>query len=621
MKQLQDLLNKYWDAYSQKPREMQVFHVVPDYTNWLNPVGSALSGFARRVPDADRPHQYEFTPMGMNYKNLAAQEDYMARDITILTGLPDAEGPILQEPQVDHLEKLVASKRAILKNFGVNQVVPGFFTEEDKEYYMNVLNSISTPADALKPLHELLEVWNELPAISILEPRESDSGEWTALKSKSQDECKWVTLDSRTHASEAAIDLKHKGPVVPPICHAGYSEHMRRKAEEKALEASRKMDGEALKAKDAVQEQMLLRKHQGKGYKVLSKQSKEVFDRTVENAYKHRDRPPNAREVEDVCFIIGASKGKSSGNGKREEHMYLVEWEKWKGNPNHLEWLPESHLEGNFDSIDTTLEGKDVTIVWSRLAAGSIRVPYTAVFLECQHLKGDNEGEDILRHVVKYKGDKTIEGIDLRNFAHFPQNGGGFKDEVRVAWILTEHNTETIWEKLQEHESTANTNYGEKRITEARAKGLQNLEERTKKLQAVIRRPKRVNVNKKHEVSSDEDDDVSDELGSEGCDEEDSEKDFDTPWMFRANMQREHDASAKRVVPTGTKRLTRASNRSAHDDDKGNGSDGRKEPKTPKRKADGEALQNRPQTRRKQAEVPPPKKQAPPKRQTKKKKK
>ena len=125
-------------------------------------------------------------------------------------------------------------------------------------------------------------------------------------------------------------------------------------------------------------------------------------------------------------------------------------------------------------------------------------------------------------------------------------------------------------------------------------------------------------VNKKPEVSSDEDDDVSVELGSEGCDEEDSEKDFDTPWMFRANMQREHDASAKRFVPTGTKRLTRASNRSANDDDKGNDSDGRKEPKTGKRKADGEALRNRPPTRRKQADVPPPKKQAP-KRQTKKK--
>ena len=198
--------------------------------------------------------------------------------------------------------------------------------------------------------------------------------------------------------------------------------------------------------------------------------------------------------------------------------------------------------------------------------------------------------------------------------------GDGFKDEVRVAWILTEHNTNTIWDKLQEHESTANTNYGEKRIMEARAKGLQNLEERTKKLKAVIRTPKRVKVNKKHEVSSDEDDDVSDELGSEGCDEEDSDKDSDTPWIYRANMQREHDASAKRVVPTGTQRLTRASNRSAHDDDKGNGSDGRKEPKTPKRKADGEALQNRPQTRRKQADVPSPKKQAP-KRPTKKKKK
>ena len=37
------------------------------------------------------------------------------------------------------------------------------------------------------------------------------------------------------------------------------------------------MDGEALKAKGAVQEQMLLRKHQGKGYKVLSKQSKVMF--------------------------------------------------------------------------------------------------------------------------------------------------------------------------------------------------------------------------------------------------------------------------------------------------------------------------------------------------------
>ena len=220
------------------------------------------------------------------------------------------------------------------------------------------------------------------------------------------------------------------------------------------------------------------------------------------------------------------------------------------------------------------------------------------------------------------------KGHELQEFGRSRGlHGDGYNDSDRFARCRRAYiartpsgpfGDNTIWDKLQEHESTANTNYGEKRIMEARAKGLQNLEERTKKLQAVIQKSKRVKKKPKIEVSSDEDEDVSDELASEHCDEDDSEEDWDTPWILRANRQHEHDTSAKRVVPRVTERVTRASNRSAHDDDKGNGSDGRKEPKTRKRKADGEALQNRPQTRRNQADVPPPKKQAP-KRQTKKK--
>lgn len=81
----------------------QVVKSVGDYTTWLvEEQGSVFKGFARRVPDHKRPHQFIFhrddgmSGVSMDYKNLSIDNTMWnlgQKPIVLLKDLPDADGP------------------------------------------------------------------------------------------------------------------------------------------------------------------------------------------------------------------------------------------------------------------------------------------------------------------------------------------------------------------------------------------------------------------------------------------------------------------------------------------------------------------------------------------------
>ena len=103
------------NAYGDKPPEVvEPIRAVPDFSSWLVEGGKVdVTGYARRVPDVDRPHRFEITatPSGVagsrgaetNYKNLAADEHYMnvvdgvLEPLQWLRSMPSAAGPQVQE--------------------------------------------------------------------------------------------------------------------------------------------------------------------------------------------------------------------------------------------------------------------------------------------------------------------------------------------------------------------------------------------------------------------------------------------------------------------------------------------------------------------------------------------
>jgi hypothetical protein len=78
-----------------------------------------------------------------NYKNLAASPDYMnvnpetgvLEPFTLLSKLPDLNGPRMQPPQEHQIAKLLAIKDKFMDNFKVNNTFEGFFTPEDIQYW------------------------------------------------------------------------------------------------------------------------------------------------------------------------------------------------------------------------------------------------------------------------------------------------------------------------------------------------------------------------------------------------------------------------------------------------------------------------------------------------------
>jgi hypothetical protein len=106
VKKLQDLLDIYGRAYKDfgaMPNCIEVVKSVADYSTWLvEEQGDVFKGFARRVPDHCRPHQFIFrrdhteAGVAMDYKNLsidATKWNLGQKPAVLLKGMPDASGP------------------------------------------------------------------------------------------------------------------------------------------------------------------------------------------------------------------------------------------------------------------------------------------------------------------------------------------------------------------------------------------------------------------------------------------------------------------------------------------------------------------------------------------------
>jgi hypothetical protein len=109
-----------------------------------------FAGCSRNVDDSQRPHRYIAektlglggqTKVEWNYKNLACSTEYMnvvdgkLLPFTLLSKMPNSNGPKMQPPQQDHIEKLVGSKANIYANFKINEYCEEFFSEEDIKYW------------------------------------------------------------------------------------------------------------------------------------------------------------------------------------------------------------------------------------------------------------------------------------------------------------------------------------------------------------------------------------------------------------------------------------------------------------------------------------------------------
>ena len=106
MKKMQDLLDIYGRAYKDfgaMPNCIEVVKSVADYSTWLvDEQGDVFKGFARRVPDHCRPHQFIFrrdhseAGVAMDYKNLsidATKWNLGQKPAVLLKGMPDAADP------------------------------------------------------------------------------------------------------------------------------------------------------------------------------------------------------------------------------------------------------------------------------------------------------------------------------------------------------------------------------------------------------------------------------------------------------------------------------------------------------------------------------------------------
>lgn len=122
---LKDLLKTYAKAYTDKDAQPKVIeHVttVPDYFEWFKTGWSTFQGFARKVPDEDRPHQFVFEPNGMNYRNFSTDKNKWNTDPVNILPVGMADTPPMQAPQRAHLEKLANIRSNVFEHWNLNKM-------------------------------------------------------------------------------------------------------------------------------------------------------------------------------------------------------------------------------------------------------------------------------------------------------------------------------------------------------------------------------------------------------------------------------------------------------------------------------------------------------------------
>jgi hypothetical protein len=114
---LENLMDIYKKAYKKEsPKVIEHVESVPDFTAWFGAAWQKFAGFARRVPDEDRPHQFIFEKDGMQYRNFSTDKTaWNKTPVNILQEdkLPKGEPP-MQPPLEDHLTKLADTRKGVL---------------------------------------------------------------------------------------------------------------------------------------------------------------------------------------------------------------------------------------------------------------------------------------------------------------------------------------------------------------------------------------------------------------------------------------------------------------------------------------------------------------------------
>ena len=108
VKNIRDLMNVYQAAYKSanaSPKCIEHVKAVPDYFKWFKAAWQTFQGFARKVPDEDRPHQFVWNADGMWYKNFQTDKTPWNTDaVNILKQVPTDDAP-MQVPQRNHLNR------------------------------------------------------------------------------------------------------------------------------------------------------------------------------------------------------------------------------------------------------------------------------------------------------------------------------------------------------------------------------------------------------------------------------------------------------------------------------------------------------------------------------------
>lgn len=347
--------NAYGD---ERPEVVEPIRAVPDFSSWLVVGGKVdVTGYARRVPDVDRPHRFEITatPNGVagsrgaetNYKNLAADEHYMnvvdgvLEPLQWLRSMPSAAGPQVQVVQSKLRQALVAQKPNVYMNFAMNSTAmgAGMFSDGDIAWYDTFYAMIATD----ESLHAAMVA-----------------------------DYKWIGRGARERDPSPVVAERQNVSLVPPICHGSFSKSDRKRmvAEELAANAASEARVDQLVA------QYLGQKDHKRGVRVVSKSSQDLVAReeraliaaSIGAHGTNSSTEPMSSGQE--CSIVGAAKPGEDVSGKKYSTMYLVQWAGFAGEANEYSWLNDSDLGSCYDSLDGDLDGEGVHGACTAIAVG-----------------------------------------------------------------------------------------------------------------------------------------------------------------------------------------------------------------------------------------------------------
>ena len=200
---LDDLLKIYKKAYQKEaPKVIEHVKSVPDYFAWFKTAWQKFKGFARRVPDEERPHQFVFEKDGMRYRNFSTDDSpWNEIPVNILEedNLPEGNPP-MQPPSEKLLTELAESRKNVFRHFNMPEDAGKLFSEDDVTSMTKIFDQFSTLDGKLKDLSD--------------------------VQTEMEKDYHFSSLPGRVHITAAAEAMQYDRGV-PPIVHSKFSERDR----------------------------------------------------------------------------------------------------------------------------------------------------------------------------------------------------------------------------------------------------------------------------------------------------------------------------------------------------------------------------------------------------------